>query len=173
MGRALPLVLVDEEHGGGTGAPTPKPGRHLEAVGGRPEDVGEHTIVVLLVEDDAAMRMLVGYNLEAAGFRVVVATTGREALDLAASEQPDLVLLDVMLPDVGGFEVAEQLGELPVVFLSARTMPGDFERGRELGAIDYVAKPFDPVGLPARLREDLEELRHTGAGGVWKLRFGE
>ena len=127
---------------------------------------------VLVVEDDPSMRLLVLTTLELAGFRVAAAATGEEGLELAASEQPDVVLLDVMLPDLGGFEVAEQLRGVPIVFMSARSSESDLARGREVGAIDYVAKPFDPIGLPERLREDLEELERRGAEAVWALRFG-
>jgi len=67
------------------------------------------------------MRLLVTVNLELAGFRVTAAATGAEGLELAESERPDVVLLDVMLPDLGGFEVAERLPETPIVFMSART----------------------------------------------------
>jgi DNA-binding response OmpR family regulator len=87
-------------------------------------------------------------------------------------------LLDVMLPDLGGFEVAEALRadeatrDVPLVFVSARTSPTDLARGRAVGAIDYVTKPFDPVGLADRLREDLEELGRAGAESVRELRFG-
>ena len=78
-----------------------------------------------------------------------------------------------MLPDLGGFEVAGRLGEVPVVFMSAKASTADFERGREAGAIDYITKPFDPVALPDRLREDLIELDRGGsAAHVWTLRFG-
>ena len=77
-----------------------------------------------------------------------------------------------MLPDLGGFEVAEQLEGVPVVFISARTSDADLLRGRAAGAIDYVTKPFDPVSLPARLQEDLAEFGRGGADSVWKLRFG-
>lgn len=127
---------------------------------------------VLLVEDDAAIRLLCRVNLEAGGFRVVAAADAKEGLELAASEHPDIVLLDVMLPDGEGFDLAEKL-DAPVVFLSARTSQLDLERGRKAGALDYVTKPFDPVGLPARLREDLEELGRSGnVERVWRMRFG-
>lgn len=127
---------------------------------------------VLLVEDDPSMRLLCQVNLQSAGFRVVTASDGKEGLALAASEQPDLVLLDVMLPDVGGFDVAAEVS-VPVVFLSARASELDLERGRQLGAIDYVTKPFDPTELPQRLRQDLDELDRTGsADRVWRMRFG-
>jgi two-component system, OmpR family, alkaline phosphatase synthesis response regulator PhoP len=79
----------------------------------------------------------------------------------------------VMLPDIGGFDLAKRLSGVPVVFMSARASAADFVRGREVGAIDYVSKPFDPVALPDRLRADLMELERTGsAAHVWTLRFG-
>ena len=133
---------------------------------------------LLVVEDDAAMRFLCTYNLELAGFRVATAARGREGLEAAKTKPFDLVLLDVMLPDLGGFEVAAELRAhaamrpVPVVFISARTSNQDLARGRAVGAIDYVTKPFDPVELAERLRQDLDELARGGADHVWELRFG-
>jgi two-component system alkaline phosphatase synthesis response regulator PhoP len=129
---------------------------------------------VLLVEDDASMAMLCRFNLELSGFEVVTAETGADGLARATDERFDLVLLDVMLPDLGGLEIAERLrgSAAPIVFMSARDAEEDVERGRQAGAIDYVSKPFDPVELPARLRGDLEELERSGVEGVWRLRFG-
>jgi DNA-binding response OmpR family regulator len=133
---------------------------------------------VLLVEDDPAMRLLCTVNLELSGFTVAAAKDGAEGVERARAEAFDLVLLDVMLPDLGGFEVAERLRAdartrgLPIVFLSARGSELDIERGRVAGGIDYVVKPFDPLALPQRLREDLDEHSRTGATGVWRLRFG-
>jgi DNA-binding response OmpR family regulator len=119
------------------------------------------------------MRLLVRFNLETENFQVVEAGTGADGLEAIAAEQPDIVLLDVMLPDLGGFEIARQLTGVPVVFMSAKASASDFAQGREAGAIDYVAKPFDPVALPGRLREDLIELDRGGsAAHVWQLRFG-
>jgi len=118
------------------------------------------------------MRLLVTINLELAGFHVVAAATGGEGLALAERDEPDVVLLDVMLPDLGGFEVAARLPDVPVVFMSARSGESDLERGREVGAIDYVTKPFDPIALADRLREDLDEFERGGAERVWALRFG-
>jgi DNA-binding response OmpR family regulator len=133
----------------------------------------DRAISVVVVEDDAAMRLLVRFNLEAEGFRVTTAETGTEGLEAVAAAEPDLVLLDVMLPDMGGFDVARQLPGVPVVFMSARAAAADFARGRDVGAIDYISKPFDPVALPTRLREDLIELDRGGsAAHVWTLRFG-
>jgi CheY-like chemotaxis protein len=147
--------------------------RRLSLVGDEPEAAQSRELTVLLVEDDPAMRLLCTYNLEAGGFRVLAASGGREGVELAESEKPDIALLDVMLPDLGGFEVAQRLRAVPIVFLSARASDADLERGRAAGAIDYVTKPFDPVSLPERLREDLEELRKGGgAHRVWTMRFG-
>ena len=170
---AAPLYLGDEQYDGGSAVPAPKPARHLSAVDGESGEATNRPLTVLLVEDDPAMQIVVSYNLEAAGFRVFKATTGHEGVELAESEKPDLVLLDVMLPDLGGFEVAQRLRAVPIVFMSARASETDLERGQAVGAIDYVTKPFDPVGLADRLREDLEELkRGGGAERVWRMRFG-
>lgn len=174
MGLAAPVVLGSDEPNGSSGR-GPTPGRpHLARVGETPEERWERRdISVVVVEDDPAMRLLVRFNLESEGFRVVTAETGAEGLEAVAAHGPDLVLLDVMLPDIGGFELANRLADVPVVFMSARASAADFAHGREAGAIDYVTKPFDPVALPARLREDLIELDRTGsAAHVWALRFG-
>ena len=172
VGLAAPAFLAEEESGSGSSDFERRPARRLEAVGRPPRERSRRRLRVLLVEDDPSMRLVCTVNLEAAGFEVIAASTGSEGVELAESEQPDLVLLDVMLPDLGGFEVAERLPAVPVVFLSARASMEDLERGRLVGAIDYVTKPFDPIGLPIRLREDLELLSEGGAGRVWRSRFG-
>jgi len=169
MGLAAPVLSFDDDSGGDE--PVVAHAR-LAPAGEADERAREDEICVLLVEDEPSMQIVCRVNLESEGFRVVLASDGKEALALAVSERPDLVLLDVMLPDLGGFDVAERL-DAPVVFLSARASELDLERGRRSGAMDYVTKPFDPLGLPARLREDLEELaRGGGAEHVWRLRFG-
>jgi DNA-binding response OmpR family regulator len=168
---ALPAFLGEDEPGA-PGGPERKPAPKLSIVGDS-KSASSGPLSVLLVEDDPSMRMVCKFNLEASGFRVVTAITGREALDRAGAEQFDVVLLDVMLPDLGGFDVAEQLRDVPIVFLSARTSDADLDHGRAAGAIDYVTKPFDPVTLAQRLREDLEELARGGADRVWELRFGK
>jgi DNA-binding response OmpR family regulator len=173
---AAPLFLGEDEPGGPPERPGPP---RLSVVGGGKAGKGAgEPPSVLLVEDDAAMRLLCTFNLEVAGFRVETASTGREGLEVAKSKRFDLLLLDVMLPDLGGFEIAEELRSqrttrrVPIVYLSARTSAEDLARGHASGAIDYVTKPFDPVQLAARLREDLEELERAGPNGVWQLRFG-
>ena len=172
VGLAAPAFLAEEESGFGSSGLERRPGRHREAAGNPPRERGRRRLRVLLVEDDPSMRLVCTVNLEAAGFEVQAATTGSEGVELAVGVRPDLVLLDVMLPDLGGFEVAERLGDVPIVFLSARASTEDLERGRLVGAIDYVTKPFDPIGLPIRLREDLELLRDGGPALVWRSRFG-
>lgn len=166
----------ERESEGSEPASTPR----LRAVpgGDAPDAGGAADAVVLLVEDDPSMRLLCTVNLELSGFRVVAASTGAQGVELAETAGPfDLVLLDVMLPDLGGFDVAERLrdapatGDVPIVFLSARASPTDVSRGHGAGAIDYVPKPFDPVALVERLRDDLELFRRGGADVVRALRF--
>ena len=113
---------------------------------------------VLVVEDEPDIRELVRYNLEQAGFRVVEADDGETALQLVRSEQPALVLLDLMLPEGDGLEICRILrGErataaLPIVMLTAKAAEVDRVLGLEFGADDYVTKPFSPRELVARVR---------------------
>jgi DNA-binding response OmpR family regulator len=173
MGTAALRVFSGEDEPGGKPRESPRP---QLAVAREPDEApgAAPSPSVLLVEDDEAMRFLCAFNLEVEGFRVTSAATGQEALERARAERFDLLLVDVMLPDVGGFELVQQLRDLgaPVVFISARTSAADLARGRAAGAIDYVTKPFDPVELSARLREDLEVFADGGAARVWQLRFG-
>src|SRR5205085_12649041 len=102
------------------------------------------------------------FNLEAAGLEVRQAVDGDEALALALEERPDLVLLDVMMPGRDGWTIASELRadprtrDLPIVFLTARVDEVDRRRARDLGAVGYVTKPFDPLAPPARLERILE-----------------
>jgi two-component system phosphate regulon response regulator PhoB len=120
---------------------------------------------VLVVEDEAALVELLRYNLEQAGFRVAVALDGEEALAAVRDEVPDLVLLDWMLPLMSGIEVCRQLrrqvatANLPIIMLTARGEAGDRVRGLDAGADDYVAKPFSPTELVARIRAVLRRIR--------------
>jgi DNA-binding response OmpR family regulator len=172
------VYLAEDGPGGPPDEHEHKPPRLSVVGGGKTGRGAAGPLSVLVVEDDPAMRMLCEFNLQASGFRVVTASTGREGIECAQAERFDMILLDVMLPDVGGFEIADRLRadpmtrDVPFVFVSARASPADLARGREAGAIDYVTKPFDPVGLAARLREDLDELGRGSADSVWELRFG-
>lgn len=175
VGLASPVVLEFDGPSESSGSGPVRDRRRLAPVADTPEGRWEdRAISVVVVEDDPAMRLLVQFNLEAAGFRVTLAETGTQGVESVTADEPDLVLLDVMLPDMGGFDVARRLTHVPIVFMSARASATDFALGREAGAIDYVSKPFDPVELPARLREDLIELDRSGsAAHVWTLRFGQ
>ncbi|MBE1499372.1 two-component system OmpR family response regulator [Amycolatopsis lexingtonensis] len=111
---------------------------------------------LLVVDDEPTVRELLSAALRFAGFRVTSVATAREAVAAATAEPPDLVLLDVMLPDLDGFEVVRRLREqhrpVPVLFLTARDGQADKVTGLSLGADDYVTKPFDLAELIARIR---------------------
>ena len=121
---------------------------------------------VLVVEDEAALATLLRYNLEKQGFRVEEASDGQEALTRISVAQPDLVLLDWMLPVMSGIEVCRQIRrrpgtrDLPVIMVSARTEDQDAVRGLNTGADDYITKPFHMEALLARMRA---LLRRSGA----------
>jgi CheY-like chemotaxis protein len=131
------------------------------AGGGRRE---ESAPLVLLVDDEQAIRTICRVNLEGDGLAVNEATNGAEALEAVRRQRPSLVLLDVMMPGVDGWNVAEQLAaddetrEIPVVFLSARAALEDRLRAQELGAVGYVVKPFDPLELAGMVRSVLDRL---------------
>jgi len=120
---------------------------------------------VLLVDDEEPLRVVCRLNLELAGLEVTEAADGEQALAAIAAERPDIILLDVMMPRLDGWEVAAQLAadettrELPIVFLSARTAPEDRRRAVDAGGIGYIVKPFDPLALPGRLQTMLERMR--------------
>jgi two-component system, OmpR family, response regulator len=121
---------------------------------------------VLVVDDEENIRFLVGSALQLAGFDTAIAETGQEALDLVASFCPDLVVLDVMLPDLDGFTIMQRLrnrGEhAPVIFLTARDSTEDRVRGLTTGGADYQVKPFAVAELVARVRLRLEQSGVSG-----------
>ena len=112
---------------------------------------------VLVVDDDPVILKLLEVNFEMEGFRVVRAADGFEGLERAREVLPDIVVLDVMMPRMTGYEVAKALKEgddtahIPIIFVTARAQSNDVERGMELGVDDYVTKPFDPLDLIARV----------------------
>jgi len=115
---------------------------------------------VLVIDDEGPIRLLCRVNLEAAGMEVSEADDGPSGVEAARSERPDVILLDVMMPGMDGWEVFgellkdEETAGIPVVFLTARAELRDQARGLELGGVDYVTKPFNPLDL-APLVEDL------------------
>jgi len=132
---------------------------------------------VLVVEDEPAQREVLAYNLEAEGFAVARAETGDEALLLFEEAQPDLVVLDWMLPGVSGIEICRRLKsnsasrDVPVIMLSARSEEFDRVRGLETGADDYVVKPYSVIELMARIRLQLRRTRPSTVGAT--LEFGD
>jgi two-component system, OmpR family, alkaline phosphatase synthesis response regulator PhoP len=116
-------------------------------------------IRVLVVDDDAPIRLLCRVNLETEKMEVLEAADGPTGLEIARKERPDVVLLDVMLPQLDGWRVAEALLEdpetdqIPIVFLTARAELRDQARGFEIGGVDYVTKPFNPIELADQIRE--------------------
>jgi two-component system OmpR family response regulator len=123
---------------------------------------------LLVVDDEATVRELLSAALRFAGFEVTSAATAGEAVAAATAQPPDLVLLDVMLPDMDGFEVVRRLREdgapVPVLFLTARDRQADKVTGLSLGADDYVTKPFDLAELIARIRAILRRTTGHPAG---------
>jgi len=110
---------------------------------------------VLIVDDEAGIARLVSMYLEREGFSTITAKTGAEALDLVVSRQPSLVVLDIMLPDIDGWEVCREIrrsSDVPIIMLTAREGDEDKIVGLELGADDYVTKPFVPRELVARVK---------------------
>jgi DNA-binding response OmpR family regulator len=117
--------------------------------------------LVLVADDDPDILMLVRFPLERAGYGIVSASDGQTALDLALAHEPDLAVLDVMMPRLDGYEVTQRLREheatraIPVILLTARVQETDLERGFAAGADDYMAKPFSPTELGARVQAAL------------------
>ena len=118
--------------------------------------------LVLIVDDEPRYLRLLQYNLESVGYRVLAAATGQDALQAAAAENPDLVLLDLKLPDLDGYEVYRRLREfspVPVIMVTARGEVVDKVRGLRLGADDYITKPFSAPELLARVEAVLRRTR--------------
>jgi DNA-binding response OmpR family regulator len=113
---------------------------------------------VLVIDDEAPIRLLCRVNLEAEGMEVLEAADGLSGLEAARARRPDIVLLDVMMPGLDGWRVAEELledertDEIPIIFLTARAEVRDRARGLDIGGVDYVTKPFNPLELAALVR---------------------
>jgi len=124
------------------------------------------TKTILVVDDTASLRRMVQSYLTQEGFRVVTAADGHEALLVARQEQPDLILLDLMMPNMGGYDFIRAYskdGAAPIIVLTAKLEEHDKVLGLELGADDYVTKPFSPRELTARVRAVLRRVSQNPA----------
>lgn len=119
---------------------------------------------VLVIDDEAPIRLLCRVNLEAEGMEVLEAADGPSGLEVARREAPDAILLDVMMPGLDGWEVAEQLladeetQSIPIIFLTARADLRDRARGMDVGGLEYVTKPFNPLELASLVREVVDAI---------------
>jgi DNA-binding response OmpR family regulator len=174
---SVPRASLRAEH------PAPDRRRRLEPAGSEREQGGPDRDLetgrggrVLVVDDEPSVRLLCAVNLQFAGFEVVEAENGARALELARSEDFDLILLDVMMPDIGGHEVLRTLSEtsnVPVVFLSARTGLSDLREAYALGAVDYITKPFDPIGLGDQVHEVMARVARGEADAYRRAQLDE
>ena len=114
---------------------------------------------ILVAEDDPDIRELIALSLRFAGYEVIPAADGQQAVDLAVERKPDLILLDIRMPRLTGFEALEQIkqrdefAQTPVVILSAKGQESEIQAGLELGAIQYILKPFAPDELVAKIKQ--------------------
>jgi DNA-binding response OmpR family regulator len=119
---------------------------------------------VLVIDDEAPIRLLCRVNLEAEKMEVLEAADGPSGLEKARDEKPDVILLDVMMPALDGWRVAEQLledgqtSDIPIIFLTARAEFRDRARGLDIGGVDYVTKPFNPLELAPLVRDLLTRI---------------
>ena len=133
---------------------------------------------ILLVEDDENIRIMVGAMLESSGYQVIETRSGATAITLASSHIPDLILLDLGLPDMDGMEILEYVRKtdlVPIIVLSARTDEAEKVKAFDLGANDYITKPFGAAEFLARIRSVLRFQRHSAdqgklPGGVFQVR---
>ena len=132
-----------------------EPGRINTGPARTDDDEGVMAKTILVVDDTASLRRMVQSYLTQEGFQVVTASDGLDALHVARQEQPDLILLDLMMPNMGGYEFIRKYGKdgrAPIIVLTARLEENDKVLGLELGADDYITKPFSPRELVARVR---------------------
>ena len=131
--------------------------------------IGGMPVTILVVDDDPVIQKLLTVNFEMEGYRVVVAGDGEEGLRKATEDQPDIVLLDVMMPRMDGVEVARRLksdestASIPVILLSAKAQANDISGGLDAGADDYITKPFDPLELLEKVADLLGPKAPGGA----------
>jgi two-component system phosphate regulon response regulator PhoB len=131
---------------------------------------------ILIVDDEEDIIELIKYNLKSEGYTILTAMTGEEAIKIAKNSQPDLLVLDLMLPGIDGLEVTRQLKkeaktmDIPIVMVTAKGEESDIVTGLELGANDYISKPFSPRELTARIRAILRRRQKTTPGDPPRIR---
>lgn len=119
---------------------------------------------ILVSEDERDIRELIGFTLRYAGFEVVLTSNGAEAIEKAAQDQPDLIVLDVRMPGMTGYEACRRLkenpatSEIPIVFLSAKGQEVEIEEGLASGALEYIVKPFAPDELANQVKDILKRV---------------
>ena len=133
---------------------------------------------VIVVDDHPAVRLLCRIGLEAAGIRVTEAADGAEAIERIRRDRPDLILLDIMMPRLSGWEVAAQLmnepstNEIPIIFISALTGLHERKRAADLGAFDYLSKPLDPAELAKTVTAALDRIERGDRESLLAETFG-
>jgi two-component system alkaline phosphatase synthesis response regulator PhoP len=131
---------------------------------------------ILVVDDEQSIVTLLQFNLEQAGFKVISALDGKEALELSKKEKPDLMILDLMLPEISGLDVCKELRQnrisLPILMLTAKDDELDKILGLELGADDYLTKPFSPREVVARVKAILRRAQNQQSDTEDKLTIG-
>jgi CheY-like chemotaxis protein len=121
-------------------------------------------VKILVAEDERDIRELIAFTLRFAGFDVTLAANGAEAVELATEIEPDLVLMDVRMPRMTGYQACaalkkkEETKDLPVIFLSAKGQESEIQEGLEVGAVDYILKPFAPDDLTDQVNRILKEI---------------
>jgi len=139
----------------------------------------DRNVRVLVIDDEAPIRLLCRVNLEAEKMDVLEASDGPTGLEKARNDEPDVILLDVMMPGLDGWQVAEELLDddrtrsIPIVFLTARAEVRDRARGLDLGGIDYVTKPFNPVELAPLVRELIQRVESGEREDVRREKIAE
>ena len=134
---------------------------------------------VLVIDDEPPIRLLCRVNLEAEGMEVVEAENGPAGLEKARAEDPDVVLLDVMMPGLDGWHVAQELlehqetAEIPIIFLTARAEFRDRAKGLDIGGVDYVTKPFNPLELAPLVRQLLDRIERGERDDLRAEKLGE
>jgi DNA-binding response OmpR family regulator len=134
---------------------------------------------VLVIDDEPPIRLLCRVNLEAEGMQVIEAENGPSGLQKAQEEDPDVVLLDVMMPGLDGWRVAqellesEQTAEIPIIFLTARAEFRDRAKGLDIGGVDYVTKPFNPLELAPLVRQLLDRIERGERDELRAEKLGE